>query len=428
MTVALMIGTFLVLLLAGIPVVWAMAAATLLAITTSGLHLPLSWLASQTLHGADSITLSAIPLFLLAGGIMNEGGLTRRIVGVAESLFGRLRGGLGLANVATCLVYGGISGSATADTGAVASIMIPAMHARGYPLAFAAAVTAASGTLGIIVPPSVIIILYGVITNTSIGGLFVAGIVPGLLVSAAFMLVSYGVGVRHGFPRLEQRLTMRRFMAETGAAGPALLMPLLILGSIVGGLATATEAAGLAVIYALLVGALVYRELKPGHLIGIARDALATTGAIMMVMAVATPFAWVLTVERIPMLAASWITGLHVGPALTMMLVLGLLKVVGFWLDLGPALVILGPILHPIARAAGFGEYQIGLLFIVTLGIGLFTPPIGTNIFVVCNVARVDMWAVSRWLAPYWAASVACVVLLAMVAPLTEWLPHFFGL
>jgi tripartite ATP-independent transporter DctM subunit len=426
--VALLIGGFLALLLLGVPVVWAMAAATLVAITAGDLHLPLSWFSQQVLHGADSITLSSIPLFLLAGGIMNEGGLTRRIVGVAESLFGRLRGGLGLANVATCLVYGGISGSATADTGAVSAIMIPAMESRGYPRDFSAAVTAASGTLGIIVPPSVVMILYGVITNTSIGGLFVAGIIPGLLVSAAFMLVSYWIGVRRGFPRLARRPDLRAFAADLVRALPALVMPLLILGSIVGGFATATEAAGLAVIYALLAGFLVYRELKPSHLIGIARDALATTGAIMMVMAVATPFAWVLTVERVPMLAASWITGLETGPFATLALVLVLLKVVGFWLDLGPALVILAPILHPIVRAAGFGEYQIGLLFIVTLGIGLFTPPIGTNIFVVCNVGRVEMGAVSRWLAPYWVAAVACVLLLAVAPPLTEWLPHLFGL
>jgi tripartite ATP-independent transporter DctM subunit len=427
-TVAILIGSFLALLLLGVPVVWAMVVATLAGITASGLHLPLSWLSQQTLRGADSIILSAIPLFLLAGGIMNHGGLTRRIVGVAEHLFGGLRGGLGLANVATCLVYGGISGSATADTGAVAAIMIPAMESRGYPRDFASAVTAASGTLGIILPPSVVMILYGVITNTSIGGLFLAGLLPGLLIAALFMLVSYWTGMRRNFPRIAQRPSLCTFATDIVAAFPALLMPLLILGSIVGGFATATEAAGLAVVYALLVASFVYGELHVGDLFGILRNALATTGSIMMVMAVATPFAWLLTVERVPMLAASWITDLHASPALTITLVLVLLKVVGFWLDLGPALVILGPILHPIAVAAGFGEYQTGLLFIVTLGIGLFTPPIGTNIFVVCNVAHIDMWAVSRCLLPYWLASIACVVLLALLSPFTEWLPHAFGL
>jgi tripartite ATP-independent transporter DctM subunit len=428
MTVAILIGGFLALLLLAVPVVWAMAAATILALALGDLSLPRAWLAQQVLHGADSITLSAIPLFLLAGGVMNHGGLTHRIVGVAEHVFGRLRGGLGLANVATALVYGGISGSATADTGAVAAIMIPAMAARGYPRDFSAAVTAASGTLGIIVPPSIIIILYGVITNTSIGGLFVAGILPGLLVAASFMLVAYLVGVRDGYPRLARGPGWRRLARDLLGALPALLMPALILGSIVGGFATATEAAALALVYALVIGALVYRELRPAALFGIARDALATTGAIMMVMAVATAFGWILTVERVPMLAAGWITGLRAPPFVTLLMVLGLLKVVGFWLDLGPALLILAPILHPIARAAGFGEYQIGLMFIVTLGIGLFTPPIGTNIFVVCNVARIDMWAVSRHLAPFWAAAIVCVVLLAVAPALTEALPRLFGL
>jgi len=205
-------------------------------------------------------------------------------------------------------------------------------------------------------------------------------------------------------------------------------MPALILSAIVGGFATATEAAALAVLYAFFVGVVIYRELPFGALYGIAVDALSTTGAIMIIMAVATPFAWLLTVARVPVEAASWIVDLHASPAMTIVLVLLLLKVVGFWLDLGPALIILAPILHPIARAAGFGVYQTGLLFILTLGIGLFTPPIGTNIFVVCNIARIDMWAVSRRLAPYWAASVVCVICLAVFSPLTEWLPSLFGL
>jgi tripartite ATP-independent transporter DctM subunit len=428
MTVLLLIGSFMALLFIGVPVVWSMAIATILAPLLGDVALPFSWLSQQVLRGADSIPLSAIPLFLLAGGLMNHGGLTRRIIRVAEDLFGRLRGGLGLVNVATAFVYGGISGSATADTGAVAAIMIPAMEERGYPRDFSAAVTAAAGTLGIIVPPSVVMILYGVVTNTSIGGLFVAGIVPGLLVSATFMITSYLIGWRHDFPRLDRRPSVPEFTRDLIGALPALLMPALILGAIIGGFSTATEAAALAVIYALLVGTLIYRELPLGILWNLAIETLSTTGAIMIIMAVATPFAWILTVERVPMQAASWIVGLHASPAGTIALVLVLLKVVGFWLDLGPALIILAPILHPIARAAGFGEYQVGLLFILTLGIGLFTPPIGTNIFVVCNIARIDMWSVSRRLAPYWLASIVCVVCLAAFPVLTEWLPGMFGL
>ena len=358
---------------------------------------------------------------------MNRGGLTTRIMHVTEDAFGWLRGGLGLVNVAIALIYGGISGSATADTGAVAAVMIPAMTERGYPRDFSAAVTAASGTLGIILPPSVVFIIYGVLTNTSIGGLFLAGVFPGLFIAIVFMVTSYIIGVRNGFPRMSTSPAFRKVATDCLAAVPALLLPLLVLGSIVGELATATEAAALAVVYSFCIGMLVYRELPLNLLYPAMIETVRTTGAIMFIMAVATPFGWILTVEQVPANAAAWITNLDTSPAATVALVLILLKVVGFWLDLGPALIILAPILRPIAIAAGLGEYQTGVLFTLTLGTGLFTPPIGTNIFVVCNIAKIDVWSVSVRLVPYWFASVLCVVGLALFPWLTEWLPGFFG-
>jgi tripartite ATP-independent transporter DctM subunit len=332
---------------------------------------------------------------------------------VAEHLFGHLRGGLGLVNVMTAFIYGGISGSATADTGAVATVMIPAMEQRGYPRDFSAAVTAASGTLGIIVPPSVVFILYGVLTGTSIGGLFVAGVIPGAVLAISFMAAAYVVGRRNGFPRLEGRFSPAAFLRDLIGALPALLMPLVVLGAIIGGIATATEAAAISVIYAFAVGALVYRELPLRALYPAAVETVSTTGSIMMIMAVATPFAWIL--------------GLHASDAGTIFLVLLLLAFVGLWLDLGPALIILAPILHPILMKTGLGLYQTGILFSVMLGIGLFTPPVGTNIFVVCNIAKIDMWSVSRRLVPFWIASVVAVAALAIFPGLTEWLPRRFG-
>jgi len=219
-----------------------------------------------------------------------------------------ITGGLGLVNVATALVYGGISGYATADTGAVGSIMIPAMAERGYPKAFAAAVTAASGTLGIIGPQSVILILYGVLTGTSIGGLLVAALIPGLFIAATFMITSYVVARRHNFPRNETPASWSEIGKDALGALPALLMPALVLGSIIGGIATATEASALAVVYSFLVGILVYRELPLHSLYSAASAAVATTGVIMMIMALATPFGWILTVEQVPANAAAWIT------------------------------------------------------------------------------------------------------------------------
>jgi TRAP-type transport system large permease protein len=427
MTILLLIVSFSLLMLLGVPVVWSMAAASLLTIVFGGLALPAIWFAQQFMRGADSITLAAIPLFLLAGEIMNRGGLTMRIVRVAEHVFGRLRGGLSLVNVATAFVYGGISGSATADTGAVAAVMIPAMEKRGYPRAFAAALTAASGTLGIIVPPSIILILYGVLSGASIGGLFIAGLIPGVFIAAVFMVTAYWIGVRNSYPKAEHSAPAGVIARDVAAALPALAMPLAILGSIVGGLATATEAAAFAVIYALLVACLVYREIDLRELYPAAAAAVTTTGAIMIIMAAATPFGWILTVERVPALAAEWLRTLGAGPVMTVFLMLLILKVVGFWLDLGPALVIMAPILRPIAITAGLGDYQTGILFTMTLGIGLFTPPIGTNIFVVCNVANVNMVEVSSRLVPFWFASVLAVAGLAVFPGLTEWLPGVFG-
>ncbi|KTT31492.1 TRAP transporter large permease [Pseudomonas rhizoryzae] len=427
MTVLALFLAFIVLLLAGIPIVWAMAGASIVALLVGDLSMPLAWLAQQTIRGADSATLSSIPLFLLAGELMNRGGLTRRLMRIAEHFLGRFRGGLGLVNVATAFVYGGLTGSATADTGAVAKVMIPAMEERGYPRAFAAAVTAASGTLGIIVPPSVILILYGVLTNTSIGGLFVAGLIPGVLLALTFMVTAYVVGVRENFPKVDERLPLRELLRDLGYALPALLMPLLVLGTIVSGFATATEAAAVSVLYALVAGMLVYRELRWRDLLPAIHEAVVTTGSVMIIMAVAMPFGWILTVEQVPHTVAGWIVNLHTGPLLTMLLIVLTLKVVGFWLDLGPAMIILAPILVPIAKAAGFEPYQIGLIFTVTLGWGLFTPPIGTNIFVVCNVARLSIGEVSWRLVPFWLATAVAVALLVLFPSLSGWLPRLLG-
>ncbi|MFC4299608.1 TRAP transporter large permease [Castellaniella hirudinis] len=427
MTVALVFLGFALFLVSGSPIVWAMAAGIILALSAGDLQMPAAWLAQQTLRGADSISLAAIPLFLLAGELMNRGGLTRHIMGIAESLFGRMRGGLGLVNVATAFVYGGITGSATADTGAIAKIMIPAMEARGYGRAFAAAVTAASGTLGIIVPPSVVLILYGVLTNTSIGGLFVAGVVPGVLLAASFMVTAYIVGVREKFPRLERPLQARQLRIDLVYALPALLMPVLVLASIVLGYATTTEAAALSVLYAWVAGALIYRELSWRDLVPAMIEAVVTTGAVMIIMAVATPFGWILTFEQVPHSVAEWIAAVQAGPSMTILMIILALAFVGLWMDLGPAIIILAPILVPIAKAAGFDPYQIGMIFTVTLGLGLFTPPVGTNIFVVCNVGQVGIGAVSRRLVPFWIATFIVIGLLAAFPGLSSWLPGIMG-
>lgn len=427
MVLLVLFGVFAATLYLGVPVAWSIAFSTLVVIVTGLVPLPPAWFGQQVFTGANSMALASIPLFLVAGGVMNEGGLTRRIIDLADDLFGRLRGGLGVVNVATCMVYGGITGSATADTGAVGSIMIPAMTERGYPPAFSAAVTAAAGTLGIIIPPSVVMIMYGVLTNTSIGGLFAAGIVPGILLGVVFMLTAWWVGMREGFPRSDVRPSLRGFAGHLLRALPALLMPIVVLGSMLTGFATTTEAAFVAVCWALLIGGLVYRELTWRGLWRVGLETVRMTGAIMIIMAVSTPFSWILTVEQVPQWSAGLLVDSGFGPTVTILLILLILTFVGTWADLGPSLVILAPILHPIGIEAGLAPFQIGLVFIVALGIGLFTPPVGTNIFVVSNIAKVGVNAVTWRLLPFFVTSNICLLVIAFVPPVTEWLPRYLG-
>lgn len=418
---------FLGLMVIGMPIAWALAGASVAVFYSGVFPLPSGWLAQQVFRGADSISLAAIPLFLFAGGVMNEGGLTRRIIAVADECLGWMRGGLGPVNVGTGMIYGGISGSATADTGAVGTIMIPAMRERGYPAGFAAAVTAASGTLGIVLPPSVVMIMYGVITSTSIGGLFAAGILPGLLLGFSFMVTAYIVGLRNGFPKSGQRFSPRNFLINCWRALPALLMPLVVIGALVGGFATVTEASFVAVVWALLVALAIYRELTWKGLLRVSLETIRTSGAIMIIMAVAVPFAWLLTVAQVPNTVAQGLLGAVSDPTLKVLMILLILLFVGLWLDTGPALVILAPIIHPIAVGMGLDPYQIGLIFTVGLGIGLFTPPVGTNLFVVCNVARLDLWSVTRAIVPFWVASCIVLVLISFVPSLTTFIPSYFG-
>jgi tripartite ATP-independent transporter DctM subunit len=427
MTVAILLCTFFAALLLGIPVVWSMALASVAAISLTDISLPLAWLAQQFFRGADSLTLAAVPMFLLAGGMMNQGGLTRRIMTLAEDLLGWMRGALGPVNVATAMIYGGVSGSATADTGAVGSIMIPAMAERGYSKAFAAAVTAASGTLGIIIPPSIIFILYGVITGTSIGGLFAAGILPGIVIGIAFMVVAWLIGRARGFARSERRPRAREVVRDSILALPALAMPVVIIGSMLGGVATATEAAAISVVYAWLVGTFVYGELTLQSLPKLALETVRTTGAIMIILAAATPFSWILTLEQVPLHAANLVKIMAVSPELAVAAIILLLLFVGLWMDLGPALLVLAPIIKPIGLGAGLDPLQLGIIVTVALGVGLFTPPVGTNIFVVCNIARLPIGDVVRELVPFWAASVICLVLIAAIPELSTFLPRLMG-
>lgn len=270
-------------------------------------------------------------------------------------------------------------------------------------------------------------IMYGVITGTSIGGLFIAGVLPGILVAAAFMLTAYIIGVREGFPRSATVFAWRRFIYNILKALPALLMPLVVLGSILAGLATVTEAAFVGVAWAWIVAVLIYRELSWTGLKKVSLETLRITGSIMIIMAVATPFSWILTVENVPTMVAELFVGQAENSMVTIGLILVLLLFVGMWLDTGPALVILAPIIHPIGIQVGLTPLQLGLMFTIGLGIGLFTPPVGTNMYVVCNIARLSLGPVVRRLVPFWISSIICLFVVGYVPAVTQMIPNLLG-
>ncbi len=353
-----------------------------------------------TLFSASTnFPLLAIPLFVLAGTIMNTAGITRRLVALASALVGFVRGGLAMVNVAASLFFAEISGSAVADVAALGSVLLPAMERRGYPKAFAAAVTSSSASLAIVVPPSIPMILYAVMADASVVQLFVAGFVPGFLGGALMMLLCAFYARRYGFP-VEQAFDLCRLWTATREAGWALLLPAIILGGIFTGLVTATEAAGLAVVAALFVGAL-YRELSFRAILDGARDGVVQTAVVMLLIATSALLGEYLTEARIPQALARAITALTAEPWAVLALLNLLFLVLGCFLHGAAAIVLVVPIVMPIVRAVGIDPVHFGLVVTLNIAIGQQTPPVASVLMTACSIARADIWAVSRWNLPF---------------------------
>ena len=364
--------------------------------------------------GATKFPLIAIPLFILAGSLMNGGGISRRLIAFASALLGFIRGGLAMVTIAASLFFAEISGSAVADVAALGSILIPAMKRKGYPTPFAAAVTSSAATLAVIIPPSIPMILYGVMAGSSVVELFVAGIVPGVLGGLLMMAVTYVLSVRRNYP-VEEIFQVRRVWTTFREAGWALTLPLIILGGIFGGWVTATEGAGLAVVAALVIGGLIYRELNWTTIRRGMVEAGTQTAIVMLLVATSALLSQHLTVMQIPQRVAEGIVGLTDNKYLVMALLNIFFLLVGMILHSAAAIILVVPIVMPVVHAVGIDPVHFGLVVTLNLGIGQQTPPVASVLMTACSVAKADIWEVSKVNVRFIAVLLAILVMVSYV-------------
>lgn len=372
----------------------------------------------EMFNAINKFPLAAIPFFILAGNVMETGGISRRLVEFAKSLVGGVQGGLPMTCVLTCMIFASVSGSSVATTFAIGTILIPALIKHGYPTTWAAALQATSAELGVIIPPSIPMILYGVSAEVSIGELFIAGFGPGLFISAALMVFVWvycrikGWGKNDG----DGRLSVGK---ATWKAGWALLMPVIILGGIYGGIFTPTEASAVAVFYSLIVGLLIYREIKLPDLYHILRKSVLSSAVIMFIIANAGLFAFLITRAGVPEAIGLWLQDVLKTPAYFLLGVNAALFVIGMFIETGAAIIVLAPILAPVAQHFGIDPVHFGLVMVVNLALGMITPPFGVNLFAACTVARISLDRMIKDLVPFVLVVLACLMVISYVPVLS---------
>lgn len=419
----LLFVSFIVLIFLGVPVAFSLGLASFIYLVLAGI--PLNIIPQRMFGGLNSFVLLCIPGFILAGNLMNAGGITNRIIQFANDLFGHIRGGLGLANVGASMGFAGISGTALADTASIGSILIPAMKKEGYGAGFSAAVTASSSTVGPIIPPSLPMIIVGTLASLSIGDLFLAGALPGLLLGIGLMIPTYLISVKRNYPKGDRQPIKAIWKSFTGAFW-ALLMTFIILYGILGGFFTPTEASIIAVLYAFVIGIFVYKELPVKKIPEIMLSSMTATASIMLLVGFANLFGWIMVREQIPQLVAESILGISTNAIIVILLINVLLLFVGTFMETIAALVILFPVLLPVALTVGMDPIQFGVMMVLNLVIGLVTPPVGVCLFVASQIGKVSIGKTARELLPFLGVSLVVLMLVAFVPQITLFLPSLF--
>ncbi|MDV2886429.1 TRAP transporter large permease [Alkalihalophilus pseudofirmus] len=423
MMALLLFLSFLILMFLGVPIAFSLGLSSLLYLII--VDVPLTIIPQRMFSGINSFVLLCIPGFILAGNLMNAGGITERIIKFANDIVGHIRGGLGLANIGSSMGFAGISGTALADTASIGSVMIPAMKKQGYDAPYAAAVTSSSSTIGPIIPPSLPLIIVGTLASVSIGDLFLAGAIPGVLLGLGLMAMAYFLSVKRGYPK-QDRKPIGEITKSFFGAFWALLMTVIILYGILGGYFTPTEASIVAVLYALVIGLFVYKDLKIKQVPKIILDSMISTASILILVGFANLFGYILVSEQIPILVADTILGITENPILVILLIILLLLFVGTFMETIAALVILFPVLLPVAAQVGMDPVHFGIVMVLALIIGLTTPPVGVCLFVASSIGKVSIWDTTKALVPFLFVSLVVLLLVAFIPEITLFLPSLF--
>ena len=424
--IALLLGSFFILMILNVPLAWALGLAVVLYIINSG-FMSLDFIATSMFTGADNFPLMAIPLFILAGSIMQGGGIASRLLDLVDAMVGHKRGGLAMATIMGCMFFSAISGSSAATVATIGTIMVPTMIKAGYSKGFAYALVVAGGTLGVLLPPSIPIIVFGVATGTSIATMFLASLGVGFLIFIILMIFAYVICVRNDWQGNGLEFSGRRVAKALWSSIGALLLPVIILGGIYGGIFTPTEAAAVAVFYGLAVGFFGYREMTLPKLKEALSSSAVTTCTIMVVVAVATAFARVLTLEQVPVNLARFITGLTDNPIVLLLIINIALIVICTVMDATPAILILAPLLQPIAVAYGVDSVHFGLIMVLNVVIGFITPPVGLNIFVATSIGDIEFHTLIKNLVPFWGAMLIGLILVTYIPAITLGIPWLLG-
>lgn len=414
---------FFILLIIGAPIVFAIAVGTTLALIVGGI--PLEILPQKIFSGLAHFPYLAVPLFVLAGMLMETGGISRRIVDLSNALVGHIRGGMGMVVMVATILFSDISGSSAADTAAIGSVMIPPMKKRGYNPSFAAALVTSAGGMGVLIPPCLTMVVFGSLTNTSIGALFLAGFVPGISMGLILMLLTYIIARKRGFPK-EKRATIMEFLAALNRSFLSLFMGVIILGGIIFGIFTATEAAAVAVMYGFFLSVVLYKEIKLSQIPEILWKSAVISGVVMLVVGISYGFGWVMAKEQIPIKLANFMIGIPGGKWVFLFSVNMLLLAMGMFFDASLSVVILVPILFPVAVKLGVHPVHFGIFVIMNLGIGFTTPPFGLSLFIASGIAKVPLSSVIKPIFPYILTMIGFLFVVTYVPWFSMVLPRIF--